>query len=121
MKSIYLLSFLLVLASANLAIDYSIFPDPSGIMFPCLAEQGVTLAIFEIFDEKGNVNQNFLVDSLAAKAANIKNVDAIIRVNDAFAPEDVCNAVAHALPEQFNGNVWFDVIGKQSSFVSSWG
>ena len=58
------------------------------------------------------MNQNFLKSFLASKAANIKNVDALIRVNDAFAPEDVCNTVAHALPEQFNGNVWFEVLGK---------
>ena len=108
MKSIYFLPFILVLASASFAVELSNQSPPVGT-FSCLAKSGTSLVVLEIYDAQGKVNKNFLANYVEAKAAKIKNVDAVIRVNDTFTPEDVCNAVVHALPAQFNGNVWFDV------------
>ena len=108
MKSIYFLPFILVLASASFAVELSNQSPPVGT-FSCLAKSGTSLVVLEIYDAQGKVNKNFVANYIEAKAAKIKNVDAVIRVNDTFTPEDVCNAVVHALPAQFNGNVWFDV------------
>ena len=119
MKSIYLLSFILVLASANLGIDLSNYPFPPLLSLSCLSSQGTSLLMFEIYDDQGSIRKDFLMNYLAAKGANIQNVDAVIRVNDAFAPKDVCNAVAHALPGQFNGKVWLDVANKQNRWSLS--
>ena len=114
MKFLYLLPFILVLASANLSVDISIYDYPPVALYPCLKSQNTTKAIFEIFSEKGNINKNFIASYIATRDVKIKDVDAIIRVNDAFAPEDVANQVARALPGKFNGTVWLHVVNQQS-------
>jgi len=113
MKSIYLLSFILVLASAKLAVDISSYQFPPTGLFPCLVSQQTLTTILEILDDKGTINKYFLVPWVDSKRAKIKNIDAIIRVNDAFSPEDVANLVANGLPEKFYGIVWLDVSNVQ--------
>ena len=114
MKFLYLLPLIFALASANLAVDISIYDFPPVSLYPCLKSQNTTLAILEIFSEKGNINKNFLATYISIRNVKISNVDAIIRVNDAFTPEEVANQVARALPTKFNGTVWLEVVNQQS-------
>jgi len=110
MKSIYLLSFILVLASANLGVDISLYLYPPTTLYSCLASQKVNLTILEIFDAQGNVSsKNFLINYIAAKDAKLKTVDAVVRVNDSFTQDEICNGVARGLPAKFNGTVWLEV------------
>jgi len=110
MKSIYLFPFLFVLASATLGVHVVLKDTPDLVMFTCLGINYVTLSILEISDAQGNLHtEAFLANYIASKKAQIKNIDAIVRVNDTFPPEDVCNGVARALPSKFNGTVWLDV------------
>jgi len=112
MKSIFILSFIIVLATAKFGADASYY-QVSRNFFTCLSsQQNVTLSILEIWDETGTLNKDFLLDYIYSKDAKIQNFDAVVMVNDTFAAEDVCNGVAKALPASFNGTVWLNVENK---------
>jgi len=117
MKSIFFLAFLFALASAKVGVflggDFS--PVYSKAFFKCAAASpGLNLTILEIWDEKGNTNQNFLSNFINSRDADIDRFDASAVVNDTFEPEAICNGVASALPRNFSGTVWLDIQGKQS-------
>ena len=61
MNKVFLLAFLLVTASAKLAIEINSYPF-SRQMFTCLAGQNVSRAIFQIWDESGTISKDFLSD-----------------------------------------------------------
>ena len=109
MKSIYLLSFILVLASAKLAIDFSNLSIPPPTFYDCLVNQNATRVVYEISDEQGNINENFIPNYIRAKDAGIKEVDAFVRLNDSLKAEDLLFHVNTALPASFDGTVWLDV------------
>ena len=114
MKSLYLLPFILVLASANLAVDFSTYDLPPRNFFSCLSQQNVTKVILEISDEQGNINQNFLKSYIRAHDANIKDFDAIVRINDSLDVEQIWDKISDAIPASFNGTVWLDVQDNQN-------
>jgi len=117
MKSIYLLAFLIVLASANTGVFLrgDLYPVYLKSFFKCAASNyNVNLTVLQIWDEKGNINKDFLSNFINSKDAQINNFDASAAVNDTFTPEALCNGVAGALPRNFNGTVWFEIQDKQS-------
>jgi len=117
MKSIYLLSFILVLAAANISVDFSRYLTPSRNFFECLSSQeNIHKLIVEILNAQGTFNLSFLRFYVISRDANIKDFDAIIRVNDTFTPQDTCLHVAHALPKTFNGTVWLHVDNNKKNF-----
>jgi len=115
MKSIYLLSFILVLASASPGFDLSLYQYPPVGLYPCIANLNANLTTLELVDVVGNINsKTFLLNYIASRDAKIKNVDAIVRVNDSLVPEDLCNGVAGGLPARFSGNVWLSIQNYQT-------
>jgi len=115
MKSIYLLSFILVLASASFGVDISYYQSPPAGLYPCLARENAKSVVLEIFDAQGNVfSQRFLRNYIIAKDAKIKTVDAIARINDYFTEDEICNTVAGGLPAKFDGTVWLEVKNERS-------
>ena len=109
MKSIYLLSFILVIASAKLGVDLSMYGLRPSSFFTCLASNNVTLNILEILSGTNVINQNFLQMYSSSKEAKISDFDAIATLTGFLTPEDVCNKVANALPGDFNGTLWLRV------------
>ena len=114
MKSVYFLSVILVLASAHLGVDVSNCKNLDRSFFTCLAQRNVSKTILTIWDYNGIVNKiNYLQSFIYSKNVKIQEFEAHVLLNDAFAPEEICNGVATALPLTFNGTVWLEVLGLQ--------
>ena len=109
MNKICLFALLIAVASANLAADMSNV-SPSRESLSCLAGKNVTKVIFKISDEKGTINKNFLDGFIFARDAGISTIDAIVIVNDTLVPGELSADVASALPANFNGTVWLQVL-----------
>jgi len=108
MQKLYLLAFLLVAASAKLAIEINNAAQ-SREMFNCLASKNMTRALLQFWDEKGTINKEFLGNYIRARDANITSFGAIAVLNDTFTPDQLCNGIAHALPFNFSGTIWLQV------------
>jgi len=110
MKSIYLLPFILAIASSAIttAVDLSNLRIASLSILTCFKAQSTNLFMMEFMSSSGTVNPNFAMNFFNSRLANI-NVDAIIRLNDASPPETLANYIASALPVAFNRTVYFEI------------
>jgi len=111
MKSIYLLCFIIVLASANIGVTIPGYKEPIPSFFTCLAQKNITRPIMSIMDYSGKVNKNFLLAFFNSKIAKFKEFDATVTITGSFTPEETCNGVAGGLPISFNGTVWLELFG----------
>lgn len=110
MKSLYLLPFILVLATANIAVDISNSNLRSSGYLYCLKCQGATKILLNIWDGAGNLNRNFRENYMRAKGLGINDFDAIITLNDTFPAEEICNeAYIRVIPGGFKGTVWLGI------------
>ena len=109
MNKICLFALFIAVASANLAADMSNVP-PSRESLSCLASKNVTKVILEISDQQGIIKTDFYDGYIFARDAGISAVDAIVIVNDTLVPSELTADVTAALPSNFNGTVWLQVL-----------
>jgi len=109
MNKICLFALLIAVASANLATDISNIMTPTREYMSCLSKN-VTKVILKISDKQGTINKNFLNGFIFAKDAGISTVDATVVVNDTLVPSELSADVTAALPANFNGTVWLQVL-----------
>ena len=109
MNKICLFALLVAVASANLGADISNLAS-SRQTLNCLASQNMSRVTFEISDERGAINKDFLNGYIFARDAGIATVDAIVIVNDNFTSTSLSANVTSALPASFNGTIWLRVL-----------
>jgi len=109
MNRIYLFAILIAVASANFAVDIGNTAFSRQTM-KCLSNQNVSRVVLEISNEMGHINQDFLSGYIFAKDAGISTIDATVMVNDTSVAAEISTKIATALPTNFNGTIWLQII-----------
>ncbi len=77
----------------------------------CLGEN-FELTALDFMDASGNVNTRFFDSYIYLLDGGVKELNAIIRVNDSFNTTAIVDRIARELPHSFNGIVWLSVESK---------
>ncbi len=108
MNKFCLFALFIAVASANMVADMgSVISSESA---KCLVGKNVRKVVLAIADQAGTVNKDFPSLSSIAKDAGILSVDALLTVNSTIIPTEISASVAAALPSDFNGTVWLEVL-----------
>ena len=82
--------------------------DVSSAISMCF-RGNISRVSIEVLSSNGTINPTIVDSFINLRDYDNVNIDAIVRVNDTFAPETVCNTLVDALPQAFNGTVWLNV------------
>jgi len=110
MLRLLLISLALTLSLANFGIDFSAYQGSlTNSTIQCLVDNSVTFAVAELWAPCGHINPYFTENYFLLREFNIRKVDAYAVLCDNFTAEDICSSIAHLLPGDFMGQVWFSV------------